>query len=88
MAKFSKKVGGKEIGQAEVYAAPHDMDAKPTNVDTYSGYQSGAERMKSMNLGVGMVSKGNYAPINQYGVGTMRGYGAATKGSKISGKMG
>jgi len=26
--------------------------------------------------------------MNPYGVGVMRGYGAATKGRKISGKMG
>jgi len=88
MAKFSKKIGGKEVGQADVYAAPHTMDAKETNVDTYSGYTPGGEAMKMMNLGVGMVSKGNYKPINQYGVGVMRGGGAATKGLKISGKMG
>jgi len=25
MAKFSKKVGGKEIGDAKVYAKPHTM---------------------------------------------------------------
>lgn len=88
MAKFSMKVKGKEIGPAEIYAAPHTMDAKQTNVDTYSGYTPGSKEMESMNLGVGMVSKGNYKPINQYGVGVMRGYGAATKGRKISGKMG
>jgi len=40
------------------------------------------------NISVGNVSKGNYAPENPYGTGTMRGYGAATKGKKISGKMG
>lgn len=88
MAKYSMKNGGKEVGPAEVYAKPHTMDAKATNVDTYSTSISGAERMKQMNVGVGMISKGNYAPINPYGVGEMRGYGAATKGRKISGKMG
>lgn len=88
MAKFSMKVKGKEIGQADVYAAPHTMDAKQTNASTYSGYTSGAKEMESMNLGSGMVTKGNYAPVNPYGVGVMRGYGAATKGRKISGKMG
>jgi hypothetical protein len=88
MAKFSKKVGGKEVGQADVYAAPHTMTGKQTNVDTYSGSVSGAKEMEQMNVGVGMVSKGNYKPINQYGVGVMRGGGAATKGLKISGKMG
>lgn len=88
MAKYSKKVMGKEIGPAEVYAPPHDMSGKDVNIDQYLTYTPGAKVMESMNLGVGMVSKGNYKPINQYGTGVMRGYGAATKGRKISGKMG
>ena len=41
-----------------------------------------------MNISVGGVSKGNYAQENPYGVKEMRGYGAATKGRKISGKQG
>ena len=40
------------------------------------------------NISVAGTSKGNYAPENPYGVGKMRGFGAATKGTKISGKMG
>ena len=88
MAKFSKKVMGKEVGSAEVYAAPHTMDAGATSVKTYSGYTPGAKVMDTMNMSVGGVSKGNYTKENPYGVGVMRGYGAATKGRKISGKMG
>jgi hypothetical protein len=88
MAKFSKKVMGKEVGAAEVYAQPHNMQGGATNVDTYSGYITGAKVMDTMNMSVGGVSKGNYAKENPYGVGVMRGYGAATKGRKISGKMG
>jgi hypothetical protein len=41
-----------------------------------------------LNMSVGGISKGNYKSVNPYGVGVMRGYGAATKGRKISGKMG
>jgi hypothetical protein len=88
MAKYSMKKGGKEVGPAEVYAAPHTMDAKKTNVDTYQKTETGAERINKMNPSVAGVSKGDYAPENPYGVGVMRGYGAATKGRKISGKMG
>jgi hypothetical protein len=44
--------------------------------------------LNTMNISVGGVSKGNYAPINPNGVKEMRGYGAATKGRKISGKQG
>jgi hypothetical protein len=88
MAKYTKKVMGKEVGQADVYAPPHTMDGKTTNAATYSTYEPGASVMNRMNISVGGISKGNYAPINPYGVGVMRGYGAATKGKKISGKMG
>ena len=88
MAKFSMKKSGKEVGSAEVYAQPHTMDAGATSVNTYSGYEPGAKVLDKANISVGGISKGNYAPINPYGVGVMRGYGAATKGRKISGKMG
>jgi len=88
MAKYTMKFKGKEVGPAEVYAAPHTMQAKDTNVNTYSTYTPGAKLMETMNIASGWVSKGNYAPINPNGTGVMRGYGAATKGRKISGKMG
>lgn len=88
MAKFSKKVMGKEVGQAEVYAPPHTMEGQATTATTYSTYKTGKDCLNEMNMAAGFVSKGNYAPINPYGVGEMRGYGAATKGRKISGKMG
>jgi hypothetical protein len=88
MAKFSMKKGGKEVGPAEVYAAPHTMDGRATNINTYEKAETGAECMNKLNMSTGGISKGNYAPINPYGVGVMRGYGAATKGRKISGKMG
>lgn len=88
MAKYSMKVKGKEIGPASTYAAPHTMEGKSTEVQTYLGYKTGAAVMTEMNMSTGGISKGNYAPVNPYGVGEMRGYGAATKGRKISGKMG
>jgi hypothetical protein len=88
MAKYSKKLMGKEVGQAEVYAPPHTMSGKDVSVETFSKYKTGAEVINNLNISVGGLSKGNYPPINPYGVGEMRGYGAATKGRKISGKMG
>ncbi len=88
MAKYSKKVMGKEVGSAEVYAAPHTMSGKTTNAGMYDNYTPGAKVIDTMNMSVGGVSKGNYKGVNPYGVGEMRGYGAATKGRKISGKMG
>lgn len=88
MAKYSMKKGGKEVGSAEVYAAPHTMEGKTTDANSYQKVETGAEVMKKLNMSVGGISKGNYAKENPYGVGVMRGYGAATKGRKISGKMG
>jgi len=88
MAKFTAKKMGKEVGAAEVYAQPHTMEGGATNINTYSGYTPGAKVMDTMNMSTGGISKGNYAEINPHGVGEMRGYGAATKGRKISGKMG
>jgi hypothetical protein len=88
MAKYSMKVKGKEIGPADVYAPPHTMTGKDTNIETYSKYETGAQVMNKMNMSVGNISKGDYPPVNPYGTGVMRGYGAATKGRKISGKMG
>ena len=35
MAKFSKKVGGKEIGDADVYAKPHTMSGGSVNPKEY-----------------------------------------------------
>jgi hypothetical protein len=88
MAKYSMKVKGKEIGPADVYAPPHTMTGKDTNIETYSKYETGAQVMNKLNMSVGNISKGDYPPVNPYGVGEMRGYGAAIKGRKISGKMG
>jgi len=88
MAKFSMKKGGKEVGPAEVYAAPHTMDGKATNINTYSKPETGAECVNKMNMSVAGISKGNYPPENRYGKIQMRGTGAATKGKMSSGKMG
>ena len=88
MAKYSMKVKGKEVGQADVYAEPHTMSGQKTDVNTYSTYKTGKDCMNELNISAGGISKGNYAPVNPYGTGEMRGYGAATKGRKISGKMG
>jgi hypothetical protein len=88
MAKFSMKKGGKEVGPAEVYAAPHTMDGKTISIQADSAYTPGAKVVDTMNISVGGISKGNYAPENRYGKIQMRGTGAATKGKMSSGKMG
>jgi hypothetical protein len=88
MAKFSLKQGGKEVGSAAVYAEPHTMDGKAmTSVkECVTKPGNGVDQIK-MSVG-DQVFKSQKDTINPYGVGVMRGYGAATKGRKISGKMG
>jgi len=73
---------------AQAYDEPHKMSGEKTNTSTYSGYEPGAKVLDKANISVCGISKGNYAKENPYGVGVMRGYGAATKGRNISGKMG
>ena len=87
MAKYSMKQGGKEVGPASVYAEPHTMSGKEITSAQDSVTKKG-NWTNEVNMSLAAGSKGNYEGINPYGTGTMRGYGAATKGRKISGKMG
>jgi hypothetical protein len=70
--------GGNDIG---VYKQPM------TNPNPKGEVHSEGTTMDDVRISVGNVSKG-YPKENPYGVKEMRGYGAATKGRKISGKMG
>jgi hypothetical protein len=87
MAKFSKKVMGKEVGDAKVYAEPHTMSGKKSSIQADSKYSTGAERMNKMNISTGGISKGNSTPENPNGEMKMRGTGAATKGVMSRGPM-
>ena len=71
--------GGDDIG---VYKQP-EANPNPEG-DVYERGNS----LDRSNIAVGNVRKGNFPPENPYGVKEMRGYGAATKGRKISGKQG
>jgi hypothetical protein len=86
MAKYSMKQGGKEVGNAGVYAEPHTMDGKKitTAKDAVTKPGNGIDKV---NMSVAGVSKGNYEPMNKHGEITMRGAGAATKGTKCRGPM-
>lgn len=86
MAKFSQKQGGKEIGQAAVYAEPHTMDGKAIKAEPSKG-ASGAKCMDNMNISVAGLSKGNYKEPKTSGI-KIRGTGAATKGTMARGPMG
>lgn len=86
MAKYSQKQGGKEIGQAAVYAEPHTMDGKAIKAEPSQG-ASGAKCMDNMNISVAGLSKGNYKEPKTSGI-KIRGTGAATKGTMARGPMG
>ena len=87
MAKYSAKMMGKEVGDAGVYATPHTMSGTAVNVNNVSPAHTGAECMNEMNMSVGGISKGNYAPTKTSGI-KIRGTGAATKGTMARGPMG
>ncbi len=87
MAKYSHKQGGKEIGQAAVYAEPHPMDGKKITARSTQNEISGVGHMDSLNVGVGTVNKGNIKPAKTTGI-KIRGTGAATKGVMARGPMG
>ena len=90
MAKFSKKVMGKEVGQASVYAEPHTMDGK--KMKSSNSKQVDPNSVSADKTTVGMaakrVSMGNPAADNTKTSGIkMRGTGAATKGVMSRGPM-
>ena len=86
MAKYSMKKNGKEVGDAKVYAEPHTMSGKEITTAKDAVTKPG-NAMNELNMSVSGISKGNYSPENKNGEITMRGAGAATKGTKCRGPM-
>lgn len=81
MAKFSKKVMGKEVGQANVYAEPHTMsggEVKDTRVDK--------SNLNTLNPSIGALTKDSNRPVKTSGI-KIRGTGCATKGVMARGPM-
>jgi hypothetical protein len=72
---------------ASAYAKPHTMSDAPIDVKECVTKSGNSVDAIKMSLG-SQVFKSQKDTINPYGVGEMRGYGAATKGRKISGKQG
>jgi hypothetical protein len=88
MATFSKKMMGKEVGSASVYAEPHTMDGKPlkatkkTDPNTLSGKQV-TPRTPAMRVSAGDPAADD---VKTTGI-KIRGTGAATKGLMARGPM-
>jgi hypothetical protein len=81
MATFSKKLMGKEVGDAAVYAKPHTMSGGKVDIGA-------SDRAKTADLAMsvaGYRSK-DYEPVKTSGI-KMRGTGAATKGKMARGPM-
>ena len=70
----------KENKPASAYAGRY-KEVNPGDV-----YKTG-DTLNDVRMSVGNMTK-SYPKVNPYGVGIMRGAGAATKGKKISGKQG
>jgi hypothetical protein len=90
---FSKKVMGKEVGDAQVYAKPHTMDGKAMKSSDI-GYKTDPNSMSAVESTPGgmparRVSTGNPAStqIDKNGKVKIRGTGAATKGVFARGPM-
>ena len=85
MAKFSKKVMGKEVGDAATYAAPHNMSGKAVKMSTNPGKDSSISSLNTMKMSVGVINNGEN-PTKTSGI-KVRGNGAATKGTIARGPM-
>ena len=85
MAKFSKKVMGKEVGSAEVYAEPHTMTGG--KVALGNGTQAEPTRANKVNMSVGNITRDGYDPAPKTTGIKMRGTGCATKGVMSRGPM-
>jgi hypothetical protein len=87
MATFSKKLMGKEVGQASVYAKPHTMDGKAVRASTNPGKEPNRSNVDTVCMSVGALSnKPDGYPTKTDGI-KMRGAGAATKGTMCRGPM-
>ena len=85
MAKYSKKIGGKEVGDASVYAEPHTMTGKKAPIQE-AGISDNKKYMLEANVSVGNNHSNDYPATKTSGI-KIRGTGAATKGLMARGPM-
>ena len=87
MPKFSKKLMGKEVGDASVYAPPHNMKGKAGVDLRNNGYQGGMPQgLKDKNISADNMRTEDYPGVKTSGI-KIRGTGAATKGVMARGPM-
>ena len=86
MATFSKKMMGKEVGDAKVYAKPHTMSGKAVKASTNPGSGPDLSDAGTVNMAVGNVYRRAQPEAKTSGI-KVRGTGAATKGLMARGPM-
>ena len=86
MATFSKKMMGKEVGDAKVYATPHTMTGKVVKATDNPGSGPDHSDAGTVNMSVGNVSRRAQPATKTSGI-KVRGTGAATKGVMARGPM-
>ena len=88
MATFSKKIMGKEVGDASVYAEPHHMTGKKFTISGNPGKETNSSKLDTMDVSIGAISKSaGDEKIKTDGI-RMRGTGCATKGVMSRGPRG
>ena len=88
MATFSKKMMGKEVGDASVYAEPHHMTGKKFTISGNPGKEANSSKLDTMDVSIGAISKSaGDEKVKTDGI-RMRGTGCATKGVMSRGPMG
>jgi len=84
---YSMKKGGKEVGQASVYAKPHTMAGKATKVEANPGKAPNRSKADTVDASIGNISKSaGDEQVKTSGI-KVRGNGAATKGLMARGPM-
>jgi len=86
MAKYSKMMMGKEVGDAKVYAPPHTMKGEKVAPKENPGSGPNRSRADTVDMTVGNINKSSGGEPKTSGI-KMRGTGAATKGTMSRGPM-
>ena len=86
MATFSKKMMGKEVGDAKVYAKPHTMTGKVVTASPNPGSGPDRSDANTVNMSVGNINRRPQPAAKTTGI-KVRGTGAATKGLMARGPM-
>jgi len=86
MATFSKKLMGKEVGDASVYAQPHTMTGEVVTASSNPGSGPNHSSASTVNMSVGNITRNEQPGTKTSGI-KVRGNGAATKGLMARGPM-